>query len=683
VAALLLLGAPQLAAGQATSRIAVVGSDSPTREIQLLRDSEEVLIGKTSLLLRNSSTEAATISVRYFPDSGGAVDLTATTRPLALNEAARVPAGAVAVLSLRAAVDPTNQPSDLDGTLLISASGAGGTGARPDLGSVEVRVKGTLGRPTGVSFEPESVALQVTDAVWFSDTRGDRTTVRLRGPGVARLLAQYSGISATGRELPPAATVLLSNDSGHQARIELRNLKGLAPDLAEVTLRTQGTPAAGAYEGTLPLAPGTTGGPTLGVKVRSQDWFPIAALLVLAGSLLGGLLPQVTATARRKAVLRRELRALLAEFDKERGDITLASAAWNIEEDTLGKRPWINQNWHGLPGDEGVAALWTNIRRARSADDLKDDEARAVAIRASIRRWLRIERVARELRIVKDSLPADRDDLWRRTKVRSRTEAVLVEARSGEPADDRSAAQLEQRIERQTFIHTRFALAWTQKADLRKRLSVELQEQNQKLWDAADLEKLDDSLGLDPDDGPWLEPKGFGTRLDDALKAVDDLWGLVPENGELVQVGAGAAVAVGDVAHDAAREESGPPPPPSVVQAPIPAAEIAPPAVPDADRTRLALVGTISSQGRRAGRATWRILAAADWGITIAIAVVTVVAYMLPLYTGSWGTWQDWLTAFAAGFLGQVAIKWALMPIFQSRRIRVPAPGAATRATSA
>ena len=28
--------------------------------------------------------------------------------------------------------------------------------------------------------------------------------------------------------------------------------------------------------------------------------------------------------------------------------------------------------------------------------------------------------------------------------------------------------------------------------------------------------------------------------------------------------------------------------------------------------------------------------------------------------------------AFAAGFVGQVAIKWALMPIFHSRRSRLP-----------
>jgi hypothetical protein len=44
---------------------------------------------------------------------------------------------------------------------------------------------------------------------------------------------------------------------------------------------------------------------------------------------------------------------------------------------------------------------------------------------------------------------------------------------------------------------------------------------------------------------------------------------------------------------------------------------------------------------------------------------------MLQLYTGSWGSWQDYLTAFTAGFLGQAVVKWGVLPAFQSVRLRV------------
>jgi hypothetical protein len=53
---------------------------------------------------------------------------------------------------------------------------------------------------------------------------------------------------------------------------------------------------------------------------------------------------------------------------------------------------------------------------------------------------------------------------------------------------------------------------------------------------------------------------------------------------------------------------------------------------------------------------------------TASIALVTSVAYIPTIYNPAWGTTADYVSAFAAGFLGKVAINWAAMPLFQSLR---------------
>ncbi len=45
-------------------------------------------------------------------------------------------------------------------------------------------------------------------------------------------------------------------------------------------------------------------------------------------------------------------------------------------------------------------------------------------------------------------------------------------------------------------------------------------------------------------------------------------------------------------------------------------------------------------------------------------------AYTLTVYDSTWGTWADYLSAFAAGFLGKVVVDWGDQ--FISRSFRVP-----------
>jgi hypothetical protein len=65
-----------------------------------------------------------------------------------------------------------------------------------------------------------------------------------------------------------------------------------------------------------------------------------------------------------------------------------------------------------------------------------------------------------------------------------------------------------------------------------------------------------------------------------------------------------------------------------------------------------------------------RRLALVDLMLSFAILVATAVLYAVTVYGPSWGSAADWASAFGAGFLGQVTVQWALLPMYRSMRLR-------------
>jgi hypothetical protein len=55
--------------------------------------------------------------------------------------------------------------------------------------------------------------------------------------------------------------------------------------------------------------------------------------------------------------------------------------------------------------------------------------------------------------------------------------------------------------------------------------------------------------------------------------------------------------------------------------------------------------------------------------VTLLLAVGAAIAYMVPLYSATWGSPTDLLTAMAAGFGAQAIVQWAALPAFQSLQI--------------
>jgi hypothetical protein len=62
--------------------------------------------------------------------------------------------------------------------------------------------------------------------------------------------------------------------------------------------------------------------------------------------------------------------------------------------------------------------------------------------------------------------------------------------------------------------------------------------------------------------------------------------------------------------------------------------------------------------------------------LSIVAASGAVLAYVLPVYTDTWGTLTDYLTAVGAGFGAQAIVRWAALPIFESRAPSPPPAGA-------
>jgi hypothetical protein len=53
------------------------------------------------------------------------------------------------------------------------------------------------------------------------------------------------------------------------------------------------------------------------------------------------------------------------------------------------------------------------------------------------------------------------------------------------------------------------------------------------------------------------------------------------------------------------------------------------------------------------------------------VLLVSSLVYAGTLYTDDWGTLMDCVAAFGAGFVGDVVVKWGLLPAGRSILLRV------------
>lgn len=656
------------------------------------------LTGTSNIPLGNGTNKQVRIDARFFAaESTYSEAVTKTSPLLEISKPLRIPAGGTGVLHLDASLLSDQQPSDLDGTLLVDSRDPSGN----LLGSLDLTVSGTLEIPTDVVFEPSDVTLQVTRLQGSGfDTAGDRLHVRVRGPGVDKLVATVGALTKSEKMAQPAATVLLGSDSGKQTLVELGELKLVQPGLAEATITTEesvacvnggavecghGAPSPGSYSGTLTLT-GVGGGPTLRITVNSRFWFLFPVVLVLLGACLGGLLPLLAANAQTKRELRDAVRAALTDY-KTVSASEGANAAWDIADSLGDEAKWYDTHYVGPPGDTTVAAVWTNIHTARSTNDLKQANAAVGDLTDRLEAWIAAAPLAGGLQELRANSPRDRDgQSWRDTQVRKDTDVLLYVVRDVVSPSAEEAAKLAERLGRQLRFQEEYVHAWERRARLDElRFSANEQDAVDSLWARADLDKFNERVAAageaDRTDDQQAE---LEVGLADVVDAIDRLIKSREQDVpvELVRLAASPEEKVQVVAELTDRGRT----PAEVAQllgvnaATVTAIKDYLPQTTAATTARARQpLPKRTPRVRRSGFID-HLRGATDIILTVVIAGLTAVVYMIPLYTSTWGSWQDWLAAFGAGVVGQVGIKWAVLPVLRSKHL--PALDGSTSGTA-
>jgi hypothetical protein len=682
------------------------------------------LTGASNLPLRNEVDGTVRIDALFFPaQTTPPPQITTQSRPLAIGRKLTIRANGAGTLHLLATLTSDQEPSDLNGTLVVESRDLAGK----LVGSLSLAVSGTVAIPADVVFEPSEVTLQVTRLQGTElTTTGDHLHVRLRGAGVDRLVATVGALAKSNTEAQPAATVLLGSSSGKQTLVELTGLTLIQPGLAEATITTQesvacvtggtvecghGPPSPGSYSGALTLT-GSGDGPTLKITVNSRFWFLFPVLMVFAGWLLGVLVPLLSATAQTKRQLRQSVRDELERYLAVEPKVS-TGAAWDLAGSLGDRSGWYDKHHAGTPGDTSVAAVWTNIHTARSAKDLAQADKAATDLITRVQAWIHAAPFADALDNLRTHAPEDRvRHVWSDTQVRKDTDALLYVVRDTSTPSADDAAGYAVRLRRQAAFHEEYARVWKQLAGVEGLVRDDERAADGDMWQRADLDGFDAQVANPAESTRTSEqwarltigladiaaavgtlitkhpvPPGRAEAPADAEAEVtadetparvspEEKAQVIMQLAERAKSPEQAAKVAGVNLEDAKRIQDDLPETTAAVavsKKQTPAAVSRTKSV--AQRLSLAQPGSAKSDAangsvthRLSKESVTRLLwAASDYALSFFIAVVTTIAYMIPLYTSTWGGWEDWLAAFGAGVIGTVGIKWAVLPAFRSK----------------
>jgi hypothetical protein len=422
--------------------------------------------------------------------------------------------------------------------------------------------------------------------------------------------AFVSSVSARARSLS------IHNDGGGVAKLKLGRftLDPADPARATAELTLENHPPPGQYHDKVWLAELVPGSSRLEITllVRLPFWF--AWLLVFVGVFLGDLTGRIYALNSQRRALSKALKNSFNQLDRaERSE----PAAWDVSD-----------------LDKSGRDLQKEINDARSDKDIRESTDRALDVIARLNRWLRLEPVAERLARVAESGTLDDATciLWRETSTWSDTRRLQL-ALKREPKDVSAADDLVARVLWQIDWHPRLASVWQATiADDSRHARV--------------------------------------TALDGELKAKDLFARTAVENDQL------------DVQLEALRKEFT-----VAEQATTPSPEtglaVDWAAAPKRFKGWAAYDGTQFGRVRsKIERPSLRIKLTAKqfkpswpdllWTL-LPVAAICIV-YTLTTYSTTWGSLKDVLTALTAGLVGKVAIEWAKLPLFRSRRLLKSAP---------
>jgi hypothetical protein len=543
-----------------------------------------------------------------------------------------------------------------------------------------------------VSFEPTAVKGQVIRHFRVTRTKGATLTVALAGNGLKELAAAFSG---------PVSTARLYSDSGNSVRATIRDLHATADDQAEAKIAITEIKAAGAYHGKFPLLVGSRGG-QLEVTVDVQEWFWLAFLLVFGGVVVGWWATHRAGIRRRKDVMRAWLISRIQMYEAEAAESGDRPASFDLAPE-LGPTPRYGPGVRCGPFPSGRTAreLLCRIADARSDDDLKDDEAAVAEMVESIESFLEVEPPARGLKDLLAGPPDDRGNRrFRKTIVGADGERFLAEAQV-RPKTAEDARSLARRLQLQAEVWKLAVTLWTLQLELEKP-TFDLTPEQRKLLAENDVDKVTTRAKVE--EAPTIRELFIAkTNLSDAIlqvwrlqppemaeehedeqerlpsfleELVERTAGLEPViqggNLQIVTIGAagGRALILGWIARlwlsitrVVRRMRGGGR---AIRRASVTGLSAAITKIgAGVHALRDFFFGGQSSPTAIRNRWTRR-----DLFLTAIAVAVSAIAYALTVYDATWGSRDDLLTAFTAGFLGKVGIDWADQLMSRSFRVR-------------
>jgi hypothetical protein len=642
-----------------------------------LAGSRAVLSGEVQLTLRNTTTTTVDAEVLLASES--------LPGPTVLQHMALSP-GALRQVSMTVTLPPDHEPDALNGTLVLDAKALHATSSQQLLIPVTAAVA-----PIGdVRFAPDPAVVQVTR--WCLELLPCNTTdvgsVQLYGSGVGSLVAEYEMLGETR-----LSTKLRAGSNSVDVELFDLQLNPERPGTATAHLRLGAKPTAGEYMGSIALSPLLPHSPALSISVRSRFMFIWVVLPIFFGVLLAGYFYQQLGLSRRKRLLREMMRHTINDeycplASKNKGDGVLG-------HDTLIWDPKVpceledNPDWSYYTELKKPADIYTAIYWARNDADLNEAEAVAVALVRAIKSWLL---VLTEVLVLWELIKQARgmQAQWDNLKTGWDSRLLISKARHP-PRDRKSCDELLEKICQQAEWHRAMAEAW----DLRSKLIAlpgqpaqdaaavdlpkvaaeaqpildrtqeeqdELEQSLERLY--AQLADILERVNANPAT-PTIEvaPIGDGTLEVESQRLRHELVSLAsPTPLAMASISGAYALAglSGTSSASAAGEAEG--------AVPIkPTRARRPPAPPTSSRA----FGLV------------RRLRLLDLLMSVLILLATSVIYAATVYSPTWGSPADWGTAFAAGFSGQVVIKWALLPIYRSLRLRAPTGEAQPAATAA
>ena len=638
--------------------------------------------GKLTVLVRNTTEKEKTVEVEYLPKGATepqtlpgdcdrvflvGCDIESPSSPGEGSEWPLTVEGHKSIsLSIGFALPLSESAGAIDGTLVVSTEGE-----KP----LSTAVSGEERSYKNVTVSPSTLPVDSSD-------KGD-AKLALEGSELVEYLRSHGG--------EEAAATLFDDDGGDTAKATLKvptvgeveggdagasahdQNEGL--NRVEAVVTVTGDPSPGNYTGklALPGLPADSG--TASIELHQHQSCVCAVLtfllmlaIVLAGILVIGIGTRIVTMASRRKLLTDVLADTHSPFvyvaRRKNDDKTpMKIASWHLEDllgTELGEQP-LGNRLQGLP------ALERSIEQARSSADLDEDAERVLDMIARMQRWLRVEPLARRLALlatkVKASpeLPEEEEEkdgkketkeaiAWADSRTLRDTMALLEMARR-EPADAKAADDLVARLLFQVKWHNGIAAAWDEGATTPDR-AKELRALEDALGEKStvagrDLDEQDGLAGsleqllakheVEVPDIEAIEGEDVGTKGGEL--------GITPVDWEASSnLFTGWATLDGQSYGQVARRA--------------------------ASSSRGNYMPGLDDVWREVWSGKDRAEQKADLAWTLVILAFASAAYAATTYSETWGSLDDFATAFLAGSLGKAAVDWAALPIFQSVRLR-------------